>query len=211
MEVDMVPLRDIAEALGYKVDWNREDGAIITGGFIKEGIDSYWKDGKEPLQMIPPKIINGVTYVPIGYFTDVLEENVSYGKVDNHKLIVRAFSRNGFENNFDRLIKDFYSPLSSEDAAKMYAEAVKTRNGAVQYGLLSDELREVKYSEFSELSFVTGVSSPWVDSYEIEEVSDNTFKIEFTLKTSVPNDLIKETVNITVGEFGPYWKIISME
>lgn len=115
MEVPMVPLRDIAEALGYKVDWNKEDGAIIAGGFIKDGVNSYWKTGKEPIQMIPPKVIDGVTYVPIGYFTDVLEENVSYGNKGDGKLIVRAFSKDGFENNFDRLIYgEYWNIISME-------------------------------------------------------------------------------------------------
>lgn len=207
----MVPLRDIAKSLGYEVGWNKENGAIIAGGFIKPGVDTYWKTGKEPEQMTAPLAIDGVTYVPLNYFTYVLEENVRIDYRDNDKLIVRVFGKDGFENNFDRLIKGFSFPLSGEAAAKMYAEAVKTRNGAVQYGLFSDEIRKNKFMELSDLAFVTGVSSPWVDNYEITKINDNTFKIEFTLKTSVPADLTIETVNITVAEKFGYWKIVSIE
>ena len=105
--------------------------------------------------MTAPLAIDGVTYVPLNYFTYVLEENVRIDYRDNDKLIVRVFGKDGFENNFDRLIKGFSFPLSGEAAAKMYAEAVKTRNGAVQYGLFSDEIRKNKFMELSDLAFVT--------------------------------------------------------
>ncbi len=211
MWTPMVPLRDIAESLGYEIGWNKEDGAIIAGGFIKDGVDTYWKTGKEPVQMTAPVVIDGVTYVPINYFTDVLEENVSFGHRDNDKLVVRVFGKDGFENNFYRLIKGFSFPLSGEAAAKMYAKAVKTRNGAVQYGLFSDEIRKNKFMELSELAFVTSVSSSWVDSYKITKISDNNLKIDFTVKTSVPTDLFIETVNITVTEKHGHWKIVSIK
>lgn len=201
----MIPLRDIAEALGYKVDWNKNDGAIVAGGFIKNGV-----------------VIDGVTFVPLQYFTQILEENVSLGSMNytypsnssinfNEKILVRAFSKDGYENNFDTLITKFESPITGVEAINMYAEAVKTRNGAVQYGLFSEQLRKEKYEEFKELSFVTGTSSPWVDSYEVTKTGDKEYQISFNLKTSVPTDSLTTIVDLKVIEYAQYWRIESIK
>lgn len=209
--ITMVPLRDIAESLGYKVDWNKEDGAIIAGGFIKAGINSYWKAGTEPVQLIAPIVKNGVTYVPSDYFTKVLEENIIISNKNNENLAVKIFEKYGFENNFDKLIKDFYYPGSGDEAVKMYAQAAKNRNGAFQYALLSNKLKKEKYEELKGFSFVTGASSPWIDSYEIVETGENLYKVEFTLITSVPGEILTHSINIKTIEENDYWKIATIE
>ena len=191
----LVPLRVIAESLGYKVDWNREDGPIV---------------GARPVTITPRKVIDGTTYVPLSYFKDVLAENVSLGNIGDDKLIVRAFSKDSRENNLS-LMKDHASPIRAEDAVKMYAEAVKMRNGMVQYALLDQALREEKYEEFKNLGFVTGTSSPWVESYEINKLEENLFKITFTSKTSVPTDLLTTDVIVGLTEEGQYLRIKSIE
>lgn len=199
----LVPLRDIAEILGYTVDWNKTDGAIVNGQIVEDGI-----------------VVDGVTYVPIKYFTETLGENVLFDISANDELLIKVYSKSGNENNFNNqiaennfknLIAEFEFPMTAEDAVNMYAEAVKMRNGAIQYGLMSDELREEKYDEIKELGFDTGTSSPWVDSYEIENIGDNLYKIVFYLKTSVPTDLITSTVNVKLIQSGDYWRISSIE
>lgn len=192
--IQQIPLRDVAEALGYTVDWNKEDGAIVNGHVVEN-----------------ETVADGVTYVPIQYFTDVLKENVVFETLDSDKLLVKAYGKIGSENQFNNLIAEFEFPATAEEAVTMYAEAVKMRNGAVQYGLLSDELREDKYNEFKELGFVTGTSSPWVDSYEISDIGDNSYQIVFNLKTSVPSDSITVTENVKLIQDGQYWKITSIE
>ncbi len=51
--------------------------------------------------------------------------------------------------------------------AGKWAEAVKKRDGRAQYDLLSPECRAAVYDEYSSNHWSTGVSSPWVESYEI--------------------------------------------
>ena len=191
----LIPLRVISETLGYEVDWNKEDGAIVAG---------------IPVTITPQKVIDGTTYVPLSYFKDELCENVSLGLMGNDKIIVRAFSKDSVENNLS-LIKDYQSPIRAEDAVNMYAEAVKMRNGMVQYGLLDQALREDKYQEFKDLGFVTGTSSPWMEKYEITEEDENLYKITFTSRTSVPTDLIITDVIVGLIEDGQYLKITSIE
>lgn len=190
----LVPLRVIAETLGYTVDWNRKDGAIVNGNIVKVG-----------------KVVNGVTYVPIEYFTQDLGENVVFDTSSSDELLIKLYSKAGYEDNFSRLITKFELPMTAEDAVNMYAEAVETRNGAVQYGLMSDELRDEKYDEFMDLWFVTGTSSPWVDSYKIENTGDNSYKIVFDLKTSVITEVITTTVNLKLVQDGEYWRISTIE
>lgn len=190
----LVPLRVIAETLGYTVDWNRKDGAIVNGNVVNGGI-----------------VVDSITYVPIEYFTQDLGENVVFDLSSNDELLIKLYSKTGHEDNFNNLIAKFELPMTAEGTVSMYAEAVKMRNGAIQYGLLSDELRDEKYDEFKEIGFVTGTSSPWVDSYDIQNVGDNSFKIAFNLRTSVPTDSITSTVKVKLIQYGEYWKISSIE
>ena len=190
----LVPLRVIAESLGYTVDWNREYGAMVNGNTVENST-----------------IVDGITYVPIEYFTEILGENVVFDISVNGELLIKVYNKTGQENNFNNLIAEFELPITAEDTVKMYAEAVKMRNGAVQYGLMSDELRDKKYYEFNELGFVTGTSSPWVDSYEIENIGDNIYKVIFHLRTSVLTDLITSIVKVELIQDGNYWRISSIE
>lgn len=200
-ETALLPLRVIAEALGYEVDWNPDDGAIVAGGAIKN----------EVISLTPPIVENGVTYVPIQYFTEVLEEDVSFGSLGSDKDIIRTYTKSDFANNFYNLIKELEMPTTKEEAVDNYAKAVKMRNGAIQYGLLSNELRQEKYQEFKELAFVTGTSSPWIDNYKVTKIKDNLYQIQFTLKTSMTNEEFTSLINIELEEYGIYWRIKSTE
>ena len=203
----LLPLRSIAEALGYKLDWNINDGAIIAGGFIKNEVNSYWTTGKEPVSLVPPVVLDGTTYVPLSYFRDILDENISLGTIGNDKTIVRAYSKDSAEDYLYKSVSKFEKYETPVDVVNMYAEAVKMRDGLVQYGLMDDNLREKNYNIFKEMGFVTGTSSPWVDSYEVTELEENLYQIKFTLRTSVPTDLFISVINVEIVEDGQYISI----
>ena len=85
----MIPLRIVAESLGYKVNWNKKDGATVDG---------------KPLKDVKSKTDNGTIYVPLQYFTETLKENVSFGSslyIDtskteynlNENIIIRVFDK----------------------------------------------------------------------------------------------------------------------
>lgn len=136
---------------------------------------------------------------------------MSLGYLDNVEPTISIFSKVDKEDNFSRLIKGFAFPKSGEEAVKMYAEAAKNRNGVIQYALLSDVLRAEKYNDYSGLNFVTGVSSPWIDSYNVTKIDDNHFDIVFTYRTSVPADSFENQVKISTGEKNEYWVITSLK
>jgi len=56
-----------------------------------------------------------------------------------------------------------------QDAAEAWATAVKTRNGAWQYALMTPELRAENRQQLIENNWSTGTSSPWIDSFTVVE------------------------------------------
>lgn len=83
----MVPLREIAEALGMTVDWNDEMRTVILNdGIYSLQIDenSYIKGKMMPVQLsAAPEIRDGLTYVPVEYFIDVVEANTNVNLDEN--------------------------------------------------------------------------------------------------------------------------------
>ncbi len=93
----MVPVRKIAEKLGYKVEWDSEhQGVKLDNGEVNTilyiGTDRYYMasstaDGMSaptPLGAAPA-LVNGVTYVPTGIF-EILGEKVSVKGEDNTQI-----------------------------------------------------------------------------------------------------------------------------
>jgi hypothetical protein len=113
------------------------------------------------------------------------------------------------------LLESALAPASADEAVNDWAEAVKNRNGAVQYSLLSPELKKRTLEAYRGMSWVTGVSSPWVDSYQISEgvPSDDgsvVYDVTFALKTS-SGDAGTGTVKVTVGQQDGNWPITGLE
>lgn len=89
----LVPLRDICEGLGLKVEWSNELQSVLINNIygLKIGNKEYIKGKMAPIQLeqAPALIVNdntGVTYVPVEFFTDVMECTAS---VDGDTLILK--------------------------------------------------------------------------------------------------------------------------
>lgn len=80
-DVLMVPLREIAEALDFEVEWNGELKAVMLNSGIyslKIGENAYIKGRMMPQQLsVAPEITNDLTYVPVEYFTEFIEASDS--------------------------------------------------------------------------------------------------------------------------------------
>lgn len=84
----MVPLRKIGEALGYKVDWNAQTGAItiedqyIQKAILYNGTENVIFEGKlnvinmsrEIENEAKTAVHNGVAYVPLIFFEEFLND-----------------------------------------------------------------------------------------------------------------------------------------
>jgi hypothetical protein len=113
------------------------------------------------------------------------------------------------------LLESALAPASANEAVNDWAEAVKNRNGAVQYSLLSPELKKQTLKPYQAVNWVTGVSSPWVDSYQVSEgvpADDGSvvYEVTFALKTS-SGDAGTGTVKVTVSQQDGNWPITGLE
>lgn len=61
------------------------------------------------------------------------------------------------------------SQSSTIELANTWAEAVKNRDGKAQYDLMTSALQKSVHDQLSELNWVTGTSSPWVEQYSTQE------------------------------------------
>jgi hypothetical protein len=132
--------------------------------------------------------------------------------IDSNKT---GTSENEIENTRILLLERALEPKEPYAAVKSWAEGVKTRNGALQYAVMSADLKSKYYSEFVGLGWVTGVSSPWVESYEIRELyrKDNDiyrFEVVFTYTDSTKSHFTTKEY-VTANKFNDSWFISAIE
>lgn len=111
---------------------------------------------------------------------------------------------------------NIYNPKNSDEAASLWAQGVKERNGVFQYLTLSKALREEFRKSMDAAgrnSWVTGFSSPWIVDYKIvkENIDESTFSYKITFKavTSAP-DTYTWHAAITVSKEDNKWRIIKI-
>lgn len=91
----MVPLRAISESLGFDVTWDNTAQGVKIGKatFLNIGKDNYTYMKTAPIQLgTAPELVEGVTYVPLSFFKEVLKMNNAYvfenQIVINHNIIM---------------------------------------------------------------------------------------------------------------------------
>lgn len=73
--VAMVPIRSIAESLGYKVTWDNDERSVKIGDEVSLKIEQNNYLNYEKIQIVletAPVIVNDHTYVPLSFFKEVL-------------------------------------------------------------------------------------------------------------------------------------------
>ena len=103
-----------------------------------------------------------------------------------------------------------------EEAARLWAEGLKGRSGAGQYAAMTKELK-ARYAEALDRSFqnwVTGGSSPWVQSYEVSETAgggdSRKYLVRFHLVTST-GPAGDYDARLTVAREGPFWRVSQID
>ena len=79
--VFMVPLRAIAEALGFTVSWDEESSSVVLdrGITLSIGKDYYVYQRTAPIELgTAPQLKNSHTYVPVSFFTKVARVGEAY-------------------------------------------------------------------------------------------------------------------------------------
>lgn len=156
---------------------------------------------------------NGSVIAPVRAVAEALDAKVAWDAASQSVIINKA-SDNSSEQRIS-LLEQALAPKDALSAVKTWAEAVKLRNGALQYALLSDELKILKKDEFSDMFWTTGTSSPWVSSYDITEKAkhaENTilYQVVFTFTDSTKNTT-QEIRNVTVKNFEESYLISDIE
>lgn len=83
----LVPLRDLVKALGASMSYDQNTGTIgVTKGSFKVtltiGSSTVFYNGKSETAATPPKIINGITYVPAQVIVKGLGAGMDYDSND---------------------------------------------------------------------------------------------------------------------------------
>ena len=116
-------------------------------------------------------------------------------------------------------LENYFDRRTPQSVARLYGEAVKTRNGALQYALFSKELKEKTYDYFVSVDWHTGVSSPNASDFTVNkptlsEDGQTVINIIFHYKVSGGDPLTAKTIlslKQTQKEINNDWYITSVK
>lgn len=92
------------------------------------------------------------------------------------------------------------APKTAKEAVDNWAKGLKLRNGALQYAVLTSELKEKELPKLRLSRWTIGQSSPWVNEYTITPIDKtNKYEVVFSLATSTGN-AGTEKYNLSVKE-----------
>ncbi|MBE9180293.1 hypothetical protein IQ268_17160 [Oculatella sp. LEGE 06141] len=111
-------------------------------------------------------------------------------------------------------------PQTPEEAAQRWAEGIKMRNGALQFAILAPALRQSLEAQYANRYWVTGGSSPWVESYTINQTAASEDSVQFAIRYQLMSSTGSAgiaTDTITVGQMQtddrpqPGWYITALQ
>lgn len=148
-------------------------------------------NGREIVPDVAPRLIDGRTMVPVRALAEALGARVTWdGATSTVSVTLPELAELQHQKEVtEQALEKVVAPRTPEEAASLWAEGVKQRNGVLQYVVMSTTLREQYRPVFEGYNWVTGVSSPWVESYRVEKTSESpdgvyTFNVTFAMKTS---------------------------
>ncbi|TYO95345.1 copper amine oxidase N-terminal domain-containing protein [Desulfallas thermosapovorans] len=173
-------------------------------------------NGNELESDVAPAIANGRVMVPLGVIAEKFGAEVIWDA--GNKTVHINTTQSQEPDKTDMRVNGLESalvPSEAVSAARTWAEGVKTRNGALQYAVMTPELKKEWYQQFEENNWVTGTSSPWVEKYDITEKSkiDNDsikYKVAFTYTDSTQKKYVMEEY-VTVKKQEGKWYVSALE
>lgn len=164
-------------------------------------------NGREIEPDVPPQLINGRVVAPVRWVAAALGADVTWEEA-TRTVRVDVPQLASLERQIN-LLHNALAPTSPREAVEKWATGVNTRNGALQYAVLSPELKEQKRSEYEECGWVTGWSSPWVERYEITretrgEDGTREYEVRFEMMAST-GPAGSYTARVTVKQYEQHW------
>ncbi|MGB9661278.1 MAG: copper amine oxidase N-terminal domain-containing protein [Moorellaceae bacterium] len=170
-------------------------------------------NGKEIKPDVPLQMINNRVMAPVRWIAEVLGCAVDWNE-ETGTVSIFAPSQSGCKLRVE-LLEEALAPNTPREALDRWVEGVRARNGALQYAVLSPELKKQKYEEFESCGWITGTSSPWVENCEIikeTQAPDGSrmYEVKLNLMTSTgPAGSYLTKVN--VKQYGQHWFIDRLE
>ena len=152
--------------------------AFLNVAFADKPIDLF-VNGRVVETDVAPQLVNDRVMAPVRCIAEALGAEVKW--VEKTKSVwINAPKLHSLQQQV-RLLQEALTPTTPKEAAEKWAQGVKDRNGALQYAVLSPELKEQSLSDFEGFGWVTGVSSPWVEHFEITKetkIEEDTWEYE---------------------------------
>lgn len=98
-------------------------------------------------------------------------------------------------------------------AVKIWAEGLKERSAAMQYSVMSSELKRLYAAQLEKIApnWVTGISSPWIESYEIVNFNipyDDRRIVELLFSTATSTGPAGEyKARLDISRINSFWQI----
>ncbi len=199
----------IIGAFGFTTVYAASSGKMIEIFYNVKNISVQDKEivfekGNEPF------IYNNTTYVPLRTIAESLDSEISY--FDSEKQI-SIYSKDKAKIRLLLESVENFGADSPEKAIELWAKGVKSRNAALQYSIMTKELKEKYIQQLDENGFnfwVTGVSSPWVENYEIlktTELSKDAFAYELKFNTKTSEGDYNFSVKLNLVKEDDFWRI----
>lgn len=171
-------------------------------------------NGQDVTKAVSPELTKGTVLVPLRALAEAAGFSVKWDEKTN-TVYLEAPSVDSSMPRLALLERAMFvqtlAPRSPEEAVLKWAEGVKTRNGALQYAVLAPELQEATNIR---PYMVTGVSSPWVEDYDVEALVQTEdggsarFRVRYNMWTSSGFFGVEEE-EVLVRNYGdPYgWRV----
>lgn len=172
----------------------------ITGAVFASKNIKLVVNGQEVNPKVPLQLVDGNTVGSIRQIAEALGASVEWNDTDQ-TIEVGDREKQELKRKVE-LLESSIAPRNPEEAANTWARGVMTRNGILQYLVLSNDLQKKELPDFKAAGWVTGTSSPWVDRFDIlkaQEQADATweFVVQFHYMTST-GDAGTSTTTISV-------------
>ncbi len=164
-------------------------------------------NGQDVTKTVSPELVKGTVLVPLR----ALAEAAGFSAKWDEKTNTVYLDAPPADSSMPRLalleramFVQTLAPRSPEEAVLKWAEGVRTRNGALQYAVLAPELQDATNIR---PYMVTGVSSPWVEDYDVEALvrTDDggraRFRVRYNMWTSSGFSGVKED-EVLVRNYG---------
>lgn len=187
---------------------------LCLGAFVlADSPIKLFLNGQEIITEVSPKIVDGKVLAPLGVIAEAFDATVKWD--EKTKSVSIEAKQTETQQAQVRLLEEALAPKDPLAAAKTWAEGVKMRNGALQYAVMSPELKEEYFAKFVDSNWSTGVSSPWIESYKVTEkyrVDEERyrFEVEFTYTDSTKTTFSTKEY-VTVNNYEGNWLVSSIE